>query len=81
MTFHSPTHKPNQTLEAYIRAQRVMQHVDECRHNVDHAVAAHKTVCMGGSTRSRSESFERVRAARCALIVAELRAGLKGGGE
>lgn len=80
MTFHSPTHKPNQTLEAYIRAQRANEKVALCRANLDAAIRRYAMVCALGSTHKRGRACDKLRASRCAYMAA-LSDSLKGAGE
>lgn len=75
MTFHSPTHKPNQTLTKYIRAQRILEA----------KVAAHERLCertaskdgLPGINAMRQRAYDALHT----RMAAELRAGLKGAGE
>ena len=67
--------------QAEYRAQKALSCVEECRTAVDIAMDAYNRVCLSGCTQRRKSASQAVFAARCDLMAAELRAGLKGAGE
>ena len=75
MTFHSPTHQPNQTLAAFIRAQRKLEAKQSAHERLCERAAAKDGLPGVVAMRQRTQDALHSR------MAAELRAGLKGAGE